>query len=51
MTEPMTGQAEPRWLSPDEQQAWIGVTALMWLLPGPLDAQHFERNGFHRRLR
>ena len=35
----MTDQAEPRWLSPDEQQAWIGVTAVMWLLPGPLDAQ------------
>jgi DNA-binding MarR family transcriptional regulator len=39
MTEPTTGQPEPRWLSPDEQQAWIGVTALMWLLPGRLDAQ------------
>ena len=35
----MTEQAEPRWLSPEEQQAWIGVTAVMWLLPGPLDAQ------------
>src|SRR6478735_12724411 len=30
---------EPRWLTPEEQQAWIGVTAVMWLLPGPLDAQ------------
>ena len=41
MTGPMTGHdgPEPRWLSPDEQQAWIGVTAVMWLLPGPLDAQ------------
>ena len=39
MTGPITGQDEPRWLSPDEQQAWIGVTAVMWLLPGPLDAQ------------
>ena len=35
----MNDQAEPRWLSPEEQQAWIGVTAVMWLLPGPLDAQ------------
>jgi DNA-binding MarR family transcriptional regulator len=35
----MTEQVEPPWLSPDEQQAWIGVTAVMWLLPGPLDAQ------------
>lgn len=35
----MTTPAEPRWLSPQEQQAWIGATALMWLLPGPLDAQ------------
>jgi DNA-binding MarR family transcriptional regulator len=35
----MTKQAQPRWLSPEEEHAWIGVTALMWLLPGPLDAQ------------
>jgi DNA-binding MarR family transcriptional regulator len=35
----MTKQAKPRWLSPEEEQAWIGATALMWLLPGPLDAQ------------
>jgi DNA-binding MarR family transcriptional regulator len=35
----MTKQAQPRWLSPEEEKAWIGATALMWLLPGPLDAQ------------
>lgn len=29
----------PRWLTDEEQQAWIGLTAIMWLLPGPLDAQ------------
>jgi len=38
-TGPTTGPDEPRWLTPEEQQAWIGVTAVMWLLPGPLDAQ------------
>jgi DNA-binding MarR family transcriptional regulator len=32
-------EQQPCWLSPEEQQAWIGVTAVMWLLPGPLDAQ------------
>ena len=42
-----TGPAEPRWLSPDEQQAWIGVTALMWLLPGPLDAQLQRDSGLN----
>lgn len=31
--------AEARWLSDDEQQAWIGITAIMWLLPSRLDAQ------------
>jgi DNA-binding MarR family transcriptional regulator len=35
----MGDEADRRWLSPEEQQAWIGVTALMWLLPGQLDAQ------------
>ena len=33
------GKEAPRWLTADEQQAWIGLTAIMWLLPGPLDAQ------------
>ena len=47
MTGPITGQDEPRWLSPDEQQAWIGVTAVMWLLPGPLDAQLQRDSGLH----
>lgn len=36
----MSGTAEqPRWLSAAEQQAWIGITAIMWKLPAPLDAQ------------
>ncbi len=39
--------AEPRWLSAEEQQAWIGVTALMWLLPGPLDAQLQRDSGLN----
>ena len=43
----MTKQAEPRWLSPQEQQAWIGATALMWLLPGPLDAQLQRDSGLN----
>ena len=43
----MTEQAEPRWLSPEEQQAWIGVTAVMWLLPGPLDAQLQRDSGLN----
>src|SRR3978361_879483 len=41
----MTEHGDPRWLSRDEQQAWIGVTALMWLLPGPLDAQLQRHSG------
>jgi DNA-binding MarR family transcriptional regulator len=43
----MTEQAEPRWLSSEEQQAWIGVTAVMWLLPGPLDAQLQRASGLN----
>jgi DNA-binding MarR family transcriptional regulator len=43
----MTDQAEPRWLSPEEQQAWIGATAVMWLLPGPLDAQLQRDSGLN----
>ncbi len=31
--------AAPRWLTAEEEQAWVGMTAIMWLLPGPLDAQ------------
>jgi DNA-binding MarR family transcriptional regulator len=43
----MTNPAEPRWLSSEEQQAWIGATALMWLLPGPLDAQLQRDSGLN----
>lgn len=43
----MTEQAEPRWLTPEEQQAWIGATAVMWLLPGPLDAQLQRDSGLN----
>ena len=35
-TEPV---ADTRWLSEQEQQAWIGLTAMLWLLPPRLDAQ------------
>jgi DNA-binding MarR family transcriptional regulator len=31
--------ADARWLSEQQQQAWIGMTAMMWLLPPRLDAQ------------
>ena len=43
----MTEQAEPQWLSAEEQQAWIGITAVMWLLPGPLDAQLQRYSGLN----
>jgi DNA-binding MarR family transcriptional regulator len=43
----VTEEAEPRWLSPEEEQAWIGVTAVMWLLPGPLDAQLQRDSGLN----
>lgn len=41
---------EPRWLSPSEQAAWLGLIGVVELLPGALDAQlqrdagvsHFE---------
>lgn len=28
-----------QWLTAKEQRAWIGLTAIMWRIPGPLDAQ------------
>ena len=43
----MTDQTEPRWLTPEEQQGWIGITAVMWLLPGPLDAQLQRDSGLN----
>jgi DNA-binding MarR family transcriptional regulator len=43
----MTKQPDPRWLTPQEEHAWIGVTALMWLLPGPLDAQLRRDSGLN----
>jgi DNA-binding MarR family transcriptional regulator len=33
------GQGEPRWLSPDERDAWISLSWLMIKLPGEIDAQ------------
>jgi len=41
---------KPRWLSPEEQSAWLGLIAVVELLPGALDSQlqrdagisHFE---------
>jgi len=43
-------EREPRWLEPAEQEAWLGLTAVVELLPGALDNQlqrdaglsHFE---------
>jgi DNA-binding MarR family transcriptional regulator len=41
---------KPRWLSPEQQSAWLGLVAVVELLPGALDSQlqrdagisHFE---------
>ncbi len=33
------GQDEPRWLSPDESEAWVALSWLMFKLPGEFDAQ------------
>lgn len=30
---------EPRWLTPDERTTWLGLTAVLELLPSALDAQ------------
>ena len=30
---------EPTWLTPDEREAWLGLAAVLELLPGVLDAQ------------
>ena len=43
----MADEAEPRWLTPEEEHAWIGATAIMWLLPGPLDAQLQRDSGLN----
>ena len=37
--------AAPRWLSDDEQQAWIAVAHLVLQLPGALDAQLQRESG------
>jgi DNA-binding MarR family transcriptional regulator len=34
----MARSAEPRWLTPDEKDAWTGLVSLMLLLPGRLEA-------------
>lgn len=33
------GRTEPRWLSPDERDAWLALAWLMFRLPGEFDAQ------------
>ena len=33
------GQNEPQWLSPDESDAWLALSWLMFKLPGAFDAQ------------
>ncbi|WP_448629861.1 MarR family winged helix-turn-helix transcriptional regulator [Cellulomonas soli] len=35
----MTDDAEPRWLTPDEQRAWIALAGTVIWLPAALDAQ------------
>src|SRR5207237_10170400 len=39
--------AAPRWLSDDEQQAWIAVAHLIVQLPGALDAQLQRESGIN----
>ena len=39
--------AAPRWLSDDEQQAWIAVANLILQLPGALDAQLQRESGIN----
>jgi len=39
--------AAPRWLSDDEQQAWIAVAHLVLQLPGALDAQLQRESGIN----
>jgi len=33
------GQAEPRWLTDDQREAWLALSWLMFRLPGAFDAQ------------
>jgi DNA-binding MarR family transcriptional regulator len=35
----MEGRTEPRWLSPDENEAWVALSWLMFRLPAEFDAQ------------
>ena len=35
----MEGRTGPRWLSPDERDAWLSLSWLMFRLPGEFDAQ------------
>ncbi len=34
----MAGSEEPKWLTPQEKEAWTGLAALMLMLPGRLDS-------------
>ena len=34
----MARSTEPRWLTPDEKEAWTGLVSLMLLLPGRLES-------------
>ncbi len=35
----MEGRTQPRWLSPEENDAWVALCWLMFRLPGEFDAQ------------
>lgn len=41
----VTGEDEVRWLSPEENDAWMSLTWLMVRLPGEIDAQLQRDNG------
>jgi DNA-binding MarR family transcriptional regulator len=42
-----TAATEPRWLSQDEQQAWVAVAHLVLQLPGALDSQLQRDSGIN----
>jgi DNA-binding MarR family transcriptional regulator len=39
LTSPDSASAEPRWLDPDEMQAWLNLVHVTMRLPGALDRQ------------
>jgi DNA-binding MarR family transcriptional regulator len=44
----MDDRLEPRWLDPEERQAWLALVSMMIRLPGALDAQLQRDAGISR---